>query len=155
MLLTIARDLYGKLRQAWPPNRVVTLLGPLVFVPAAGWLAVKAAEWGLPNVDPGFLVGVFAAGALAAIESLRKFMDGWIQYEAQLADPDKDPVLAKVHQKPPPEVKESGEIVGGGDQVPSGDGDYELSQPDDIAESDIDDPDEVERREREELEGPQ
>jgi hypothetical protein len=152
-LKAILRGVWGKLISVWPPNRIVTVLGPLIFVPLAGYLAVKAAEWGLPPLDPGFLAGIFAAGALAAIEALRKFMEGWIAYEAQLADPAKDPVLAGVHKTPPPDIKESGTPVAGEYDVTYDDGeglDDEalLSQPDDIAESDIDDADVAERRQR-------
>lgn len=165
MLRAVLGGMWNRLITAWPPNRIVTVLGPLVFVPAAGWVAVKAAEWGLPPIDPGFLAGIFVAGALAGLTTIKKFIDGWIAYEAQLASPDQKPVLAKVHRVPPAEIKEGGvplppggtggEGSGGGIEEGPPDADFILSQPSDIAESDADDPDALARAEQEHAERPQ
>lgn len=150
--------LAGYLKKNWPPNRVVVLLTPVLFVPVAGWVTVKAAQLGL-NLDHDQVVGAFVAGGLAAITMAYKFLSGWQAYEAQIADPDKKPILAPGHQDPPPVAKEGGEEIpesGNDSQVYADmDDDAILSRPADIAESDIDDPEALERRERSELGGPQ
>lgn len=71
-----------KLQAAFPPNRVVVLLTPLVFAPAAGWVAAYVAEHfpGL-SLDESTLTGVFVAGALSAVALAYKWVDGWQKYE--------------------------------------------------------------------------
>ena len=166
--------IWSSIKKAWPPNRVVTMLTPLVFMPLAGWIATQVAQHfpGLPAIDSEWLTGVFVVGALGALTTAYSWLDGWKKYEAQLAHPDMKPVLAPSHKTPPAEIKEGGETLPpGGDPRPNrpdpgdwlGDEldlheDYvpelddeerlELSLPDDIAESDADDPDAPERRER-------
>lgn len=150
------KSLAEYLKKNWPPNRVVVLLTPILFVPAAGWVTVKAAQLGL-TLDNDQVVGAFVAGGLAAITMAYKFLTGWQAYEAQIADPMKKPILAPGHQDPPPVKKEGGEPLPPGESgLESGlDGDALLSQPDDISESDSDDPDLDERVEREQTERPQ
>ncbi len=89
-MLTLLEAVYGKVRAAWPVNRVVTLLTPLVFAPAAGYVAT----W-VPQHVPGIafqpsraqLVGLFALGATRALVIAYKWLDGWQYHENRLALP--------------------------------------------------------------------
>ena len=71
-----------------PPNRVVTLFGPVVAIiagAAASWLATHFP--GL-NLDPSSTAGTitqginFAIGALVTLALQHKWLAGWQQYEA-------------------------------------------------------------------------
>jgi hypothetical protein len=75
--------LWARLREAWPVNRVVAALTPIVFVPAAGFIATWVAVHfpGLPPIDPGWLTGIFVAGALTAGTTAYKWLDGWQKHE--------------------------------------------------------------------------
>jgi hypothetical protein len=68
------------------PGRVVALLTPLVFAPAAGAISVAAAKY-LPgvNVDAGKLQAIFIAGATAALGQGALWLKGWQDYEKRQA----------------------------------------------------------------------
>lgn len=78
------RDLYARLREAWPVNRVVAALTPIVFVPLAGFVSSWTADNfpGLPPMDENWLAGIFVAGAVSALAAAYKWLDGWQNYEA-------------------------------------------------------------------------
>src|SRR5262245_57400824 len=64
------------------PNRVVAVLTPLVFAPAAGWIASWAARNmpGLPKLDPTQVTAVFIAGATIAFGKAALWLHGWQQF---------------------------------------------------------------------------
>lgn len=66
------------LQKKFPPNRVVVLLTPLVFAPAAGYVATLVAKQ-VPGVhlDSSQLVALFIAGGTAAVVKAYKWLDGW------------------------------------------------------------------------------
>lgn len=76
-----------KISETWPPNRIATVLGPLVLVPASAaasaWLASNFP--GLPQFPPEQILAFATAGAIAAITMLYKFLSGWQRYEAREA----------------------------------------------------------------------
>lgn len=76
-----------------PPNRIVVLLTPLIFVPAAGFVSAWVAK-NIPGVtlDPALVAGAFVAGGAAALTTAYRWLDGWQQREARLArwDPGHD-----------------------------------------------------------------
>jgi len=65
-----------------PPNRLVTVLTPLVFAPLAGAISVLAAEHipGL-DIDSDQLQQVFIAGALIAFGKAGLWLKGWQDWE--------------------------------------------------------------------------
>jgi hypothetical protein len=65
------------------PNRLVTILTPLVFAPLAGAVSVWAADHvpGL-SVDSGQLQAVFIAGALIAFGKAGLWLKGWQNWES-------------------------------------------------------------------------
>jgi hypothetical protein len=70
------------LSQQFTPGRVVAVLTPLVFAPAAGAVSVAAAKY-LPGVtiDPGKLQAIFIAGATVALGQGALWLKGWQDYE--------------------------------------------------------------------------
>lgn len=74
--------LIDKAQDAFPPNRIVILLTPLIFAPAAGWVSAYVADHfpGL-NLDEAAVAGVFVAGALSAVTLAYKWVDGWQKAE--------------------------------------------------------------------------
>lgn len=70
---------WKRIKKAWPVNRVVTTLTPLVFVPVSGaltaWLGTHFP--GLPPMDPGFVTGMFALGAASAYGAFDRWIKGW------------------------------------------------------------------------------
>jgi hypothetical protein len=70
------------LSQQFTPGRVVAVLTPLVFAPAAGAISVAAAKY-LPGVtiDPGKLQAIFIAGATVALGQGALWLKGWQDYE--------------------------------------------------------------------------
>jgi len=64
------------------PNRLVAVLTPLVFAPAAGWIASWAARNmpGLPKLDPTQVTAVFIAGATIAFGKAALWLHGWQQF---------------------------------------------------------------------------
>lgn len=65
------------------PNRLVTILTPLVFAPLAGAISVFAADH-IPGleIDSGQLQAVFIAGALIAFGKAGLWLKGWQNWEA-------------------------------------------------------------------------
>ena len=69
------------------PNRVVAVLTPLVFAPAAGaitaWIAnnIPGAEISAQNLEE-----VFIGGALIGLAPAAQWLHGWQKYEARKAD---------------------------------------------------------------------
>jgi hypothetical protein len=74
------------LKDQFTPGRVVALLTPLVFAPAAGAISVAAAKY-LPgvNVDAGQLQAIFIAGATVALGQGALWLKGWQDYEKRQA----------------------------------------------------------------------
>lgn len=71
------------LQVKFPPNRIVVLLTPLVFVPVAGAVSAWLAK-NFPGVtfSSDVVTGFAAAGALAALTAAYKWLDGWQADEA-------------------------------------------------------------------------
>jgi hypothetical protein len=71
------------LQSKFPPNRIVVLLTPVLFVPGAAWASAWLGEH-LPGVQfaPEVIVGFAAAGALSALTAAYKWLDGWQADEA-------------------------------------------------------------------------
>ena len=65
------------------PNRLVTILTPLVFAPLAGAISVFAADH-IPGleIDSGQLQAVFISGALIAFGKAGLGLKGWQNWEA-------------------------------------------------------------------------
>ena len=91
------KEVYASLRSKWTPGRVIVALTALLAatVPAATaivttWLAANFP--GLPPIDPEMLAGIFITtilGVLTPIVVLGfKRLDGQMQYERLVADPD-------------------------------------------------------------------
>src|SRR3954469_4042202 len=68
-------------------NRIVAVLTPLLFAPAAGAICAYLAEH-FPGVqvDEGSLQQVFVAGAAIALVPAAQWLHGWQKHEARLAD---------------------------------------------------------------------
>ena len=85
--MNFIRSIYRKARKAWPANRIVTALTPILFVPASGWLATKGADLGFDLTSDQYLAA-FVVGGGAAVAAALKWLDGWQKYERAKADPD-------------------------------------------------------------------
>jgi hypothetical protein len=72
------------LQEKFPPNRVVVLLTPLVFVPVSAVVSAWVAKH-FPgvNLSPVVIGGAAAAGALSALATAYKWIDGWQKHEGQ------------------------------------------------------------------------
>lgn len=107
------------LQAKFPPNRIVALLTPVVFVPVAAFVAAWVPKHfpGAPTFSADQLLASATTGAVSALAIAYKWIDGWQKHEGYVADPDKDPIS-------------SGSPLGL-------DSDAYLSQPADIHESDI------------------
>ncbi len=68
------------------PNRIVAILTPLVFAPAAGAISAWAAD-SFPGVDLSQerLTNIFIAGALVALAPALQWLHGWQKYEEREA----------------------------------------------------------------------
>jgi hypothetical protein len=103
--------LIDKFQATFPPNRIVILLTPYVFVPTsagiAGWITVHFPGLDVPQ---GAVLGVMGAAALAALTLWYKWLDHWqvrepINVEDDLdqalnqflADPEAMKALAQLH----------------------------------------------------------
>lgn len=89
-LFSAASAAIDKLQATFPPNRIVVILTPLLFVPAAGFVTAYVAQKfpGLPTFSTGEVVGIFAGGGLIAARAANKWLDGWQKHEAaQLSKP--------------------------------------------------------------------
>jgi hypothetical protein len=70
------------LQKKFPPNRVVALLTPLVFVPASAFVSAWVAK-NIPSahLNPAEVSGAFVVGGLAAVTATYKWLDGWQKHE--------------------------------------------------------------------------
>lgn len=79
------------------PNRVVALLTPTVFAPAAGlcssWIAAHVPGVNISSHD---MQAIFIAGALIALAPAAQWLHGWQKYEARQADAEHDVEMANV-----------------------------------------------------------
>jgi len=80
------------------PNRIVAILTPLVFAPAAGGVSAWLASH-LPGVDikQSDLQAVFVGGALIALAPAAQWLHGWQRYEARQADAEQAVELANAN----------------------------------------------------------
>lgn len=67
------------LQAKFPANRIVVLLTPLAFAPAAGYVTAYVAQHfpGLPQFSAAQITGLFVTGALIAFGKAYKWLDGW------------------------------------------------------------------------------
>jgi hypothetical protein len=74
--------LIDKLQAAFPPNRIVVILTPLVFMPLAGSITAWAAVHfpGL-KLSEGLVIGLGGAAALGALTLAYKWLDQWQHHE--------------------------------------------------------------------------
>jgi hypothetical protein len=85
------------------PNRVVAVLTPLVFAPAAGaiaaWIAnnVPGAEISAQNLEE-----VFIGGALIGLAPAAQWLHGWQKYETRQAEQEHAVELATAAAVPQP-----------------------------------------------------
>jgi len=98
------------------PNRIVAVLTPLLFAPAAGAICAYLAEH-FPGVkvDPGSLQQVFVAGAAIALVPAAQWLHGWQKHEARIADSENAIALANVTAGPPADAGSEPEISTNGD----------------------------------------
>lgn len=76
--LAILNKRIDYLQRKFPPNRVVVLLTPLLFVPiSAGASAWIAKHFPGVNLSPTVVAGAAGAGALSALATAYKWIDGW------------------------------------------------------------------------------
>jgi uncharacterized protein YjbI with pentapeptide repeats len=80
------------------PNRIVAILTPLVFAPAAGaasaWLASHFPGTDIKSSD---LQAIFVGGALIALAPAAQWLHGWQKYEARQADAEQAIELANAN----------------------------------------------------------
>lgn len=69
------------LQKKFPVNRVVVLLTPLAFAPAAGFVSVEAAKLTGIAISPATMLGLFTTGAAVAGAKAYKWLDGWQKHE--------------------------------------------------------------------------
>lgn len=111
-------DAWARFQVAWPPNRIVVLLTPLVFAPLAalitGWVASHVP--GAPEISDTAVVGAMAAGFLVAWDSARRWLNRWVEVEDappvdELDDVDPHDGWEDANEAPvddPPEFSEPG-----------------------------------------------
>ena len=77
------------------PNRIVAVLTPIVFAPAAGaisaWVAKHAPGVELSTQD---LTNIFIAGALVALAPAAQWLHGWQKYEQREAETERAVAVA-------------------------------------------------------------
>jgi hypothetical protein len=77
------------------PNRIVAILTPIVFAPAAGavsaWVAKHAPGVELSSQE---LTNIFIAGALVALAPAAQWLHGWQKYEQRQADTERAVAVA-------------------------------------------------------------
>lgn len=87
------------------PNRIVAVLTPLVFAPAAGavsaWVAKHAPGVELSSQE---LTNIFIAGALVALAPAAQWLHGWQKYEQREAETER--AVAVAAAAPAPAVAE-------------------------------------------------
>jgi hypothetical protein len=78
------------------PNRIVAVLTPLVFAPAAGaisaWVAKHAPGVELSSQE---LTNIFIAGALVALAPAAQWLHGWQKYEQREAETERAVAVAE------------------------------------------------------------
>jgi hypothetical protein len=80
-------------------NRIVAVLTPLVFAPAAGAICAFLAKQGL-KVDENEVQQVFIAGAAIALVPAVQWLHGWQKYETRQADAEQAIALANAGTAP-------------------------------------------------------
>ena len=100
------------------PNRIVAVLTPLLFAPAAGAICAYLAEH-FPGVevDQGSLQQVFVAGAAIALVPAVQWLHGWQKFEARSADAEHAIALANITAGAPVEADSEPEVSTNGDGV--------------------------------------
>ena len=87
------------------PNRIVAVLTPLVFAPAAGavsaWVAKHAPGVELSTQE---LTNIFIAGALVALAPAAQWLHGWQKYEQREAETERAVAVATAVAAPAPAV---------------------------------------------------
>jgi len=98
------------------PNRIVAVLTPLLFAPAAGAICAYLAEH-FPGVevDQGSLQQVFVAGAAIALVPAAQWLHGWQKHEARIADSEHAIALANITAGAPADTGGEPEISTNGD----------------------------------------
>src|SRR4051794_35489578 len=89
------------------PNRIVAVLTPLVFAPAAGAVSAWVAKHA-PGVDLSTqeLTNIFIAGALVALAPAVQWLHGWQKYEQREAETERAVAVAAAVPAPAYEAAE-------------------------------------------------
>jgi hypothetical protein len=89
------------------PNRIVAVLTPLVFAPAAGAVSAWVAKHA-PGVDLSTqeLTNIFIAGALVALAPAAQWLHGWQKYEQREAETERAVAVAAAAPAPVYEAAE-------------------------------------------------
>jgi hypothetical protein len=125
------------------PNRIVAVLTPIVFAPAAGYAASWLAQHA-PGVDikQSDLQQIFIAGALIGLAPAAQWLHGWQKHEARQSQAEHEielavasggaqPVLAAA----PMPAQDLGEV----DELAGLEGLDDLGDLDDLDDPDLDD----------------
>lgn len=146
------KDIWTTIREKFPPARAVAFLTPILLpiIAYVNTFIADHAPWVDQYVGQDQRMGIFVGTIVAGVALAYKWLDGrshWEtkQVEAYVALAQSD----KLGDIPPGVLERPAEVVTASAQL---DDDAVLSEPDDIAESDADDPDLDERVEREQLE---
>jgi hypothetical protein len=93
--------LLDKLQATFPPNRIVVLLTPLLFIPGSAavtaWVAIHFPGLAIPE---GLIVGLSGAAALGALTLAYKWLDQWQKGEPISIHPDIEAALAEAVDSP-------------------------------------------------------
>lgn len=136
------KDIWPYIREKFPPARAVALLTPIV-IPILGYFNAWVADhapWVDQYVASGQRQAIVIGTVVGGVALAYKWLDGRAKWEAKQIDAHLA-LSAKGHISTPDDP----------DHLAGLDEDALLSQPDDIAESDGEDPAELVKRERVEL----
>lgn len=76
--MKLLNRIVDKLQATFPPNRIVVILTPIIFVPASAWIAAWLTSH-VPGMEvpAGAVVAVVATAAVSALILAYRWLDGW------------------------------------------------------------------------------